>query len=69
MNILTKKELGQWIINGTQGKNDYLLVVTDTFDYSYYPVYCQENEIKELTTKYNTNMQRVMQTIALTKDL
>ena len=69
MNILPKAELGQWIINGTQGKNDYLLVVTDTFDYSYYPVYCQEDELKEQTAKFSKNMQRVMQTIALRKDL
>jgi hypothetical protein len=60
-----------WIIEGLRRGATHVIVVTDTFDYSDYPVYVQpEEDFATIRAKYNgQNMQRVMESFDLTEDL
>lgn len=48
------------IKQGKQHKDDYLMVVCDTFKYSYYPVFCSKDDLPLKKVKYSQNMQKIM---------
>ncbi len=48
MNAATLKDIKQWFQNGMQQKASWMIIATDTYDYSDYPIYCQtETEARE----------------------
>jgi hypothetical protein len=64
-----KETISNWFSNGVRGKQDYMIVVCDTFDQEDYPVYCKK---KEFWDKYKSHdgkgMQKIMEVYDLHKD-
>lgn len=59
--------MSSWIQRGKEQGSKYLLVVCDTFDYEYYPVYAANwDKMQEEYKRFNiTNMQDVTKVIEL----
>ena len=63
--MTSKKTIGRWLIQGREkGIYSHMLVLTDTFDYTDYPIYCEnrkavENEIEFANTKELTKIMEV----------
>ncbi len=66
--MTTREDIDRWIENAPKGAT-HMIVVCDTFDYEDYPVYVMPGEeVKEKEQHFNmANMQRVMETIVLSK--
>jgi hypothetical protein len=59
-----------WIKEGLKRSDTHILVVCDTFDGDYYPVYCVDlADRNKKFNDYNGNgMQRIMEVIDLSKE-
>ncbi len=71
MDLPIKDEIKCWLEDGNNSTNSHLIVVCDTFDYEYYPVYVKNDEdVKEKMGKYNSNnMQKIMEVYDYSLDL
>lgn len=66
MDITTQSEIRTWFKQGLREKASYMLVATDTFDWSDYPVYVNtKEELKEAIQK----QEKVMETYDLHADM
>jgi hypothetical protein len=65
----TKADLKRWFREGADEGATHMLVITDTFDWSDYPVYVKPGEdAREIARKYDdVNMQRIMEVYDLRK--
>lgn len=52
-----------WIENAKKNNYPYIVVMTDTFDFEDYPIYCHTKEEAEKYKFHNENMQRFNKTI------
>ena len=66
MDITTQNEIRIWFERGLQQKASYMIVATDTFDWSDYPVYVNsKEELKKEIYKH----EKVMETYDLNADM
>lgn len=66
----TQSIISELFDRGVQSKSTHMIVVCDTFDYEYYPVYVGQGEsFWDRFNHYNgQNMQRVMEVYDLSAD-
>lgn len=65
----SRKDISWWFDQGLKHKDDFLMVVCDTYDWEDYPVYAKKDKIHEEYARYNGhNMQRVMEVYDLHMD-
>jgi len=58
-----------WLNRTNRDNNDYMLIVTDTFSYEEYPVFCKSYYLVDNIEKYNnqSNMSKVQEVVKLEK--
>lgn len=61
--MLSKSTIGEWFNSGFSQSATHMIVVCDTFDYTYYPVYVTiEEDVRKKESNYqDKNMQKVME--------
>lgn len=66
----TKGDIERWLQRGKVLKATHVIIVTDTYDHSDYPVYItSEQDAREIYKQHNgPNMQRVMEVYKLDMD-
>jgi hypothetical protein len=66
----TIDDLKQWFAEGKERGATHMIVATDTFDWSDYPVYVMPGDDVgvELTKRNGQNMTKVMEVYSFTKD-
>lgn len=66
----TRSDIEGWFDNGVADKQQFMIIVCDTFDWEDYPIFC--DDAKELAEQYashnGVNMQTIMEVYDLTKD-
>jgi hypothetical protein len=56
----TREDIQGWFERGVREQHEYLLVVTDTYDWEDYPVYvARAEQVTGQLAEYSLNMQRV----------
>lgn len=57
---ISKKMISEWFQR--ELNFDYMLVICDTFDYDYFPVYCLKTELQSKINHYkNKSMAKIME--------
>ena len=65
----SKQQIGDWFENGLTNKQDFMIVVCDTYDWTDYPSYCKKDEFDLKYKQYSDqNMQQVMEVYDLSLD-
>ena len=67
--MTTKGNIRKWLEEGKKEKARWMVVKTDWFDYSDYPVFCQTKEELENATKRDNSDDRVMEVYNFGMDL
>lgn len=67
----TKEDIKRWLKSAVKNKATHMMVVTDTFDYSDYPIEVNSNQdVRDVYNKlHQRNMQKVMEVYNLSDDL
>ena len=67
----TIQDIYRWLEKANFDGCTHVIVVCDTYDHSYYPVYVTEDEdVREVEKKYQgQNMQQVMEVYSFSMDL
>ncbi len=67
--ITTKNDIGQWFEEGVENEFKYMAVIGDYYNDEDYPKFFKTyNELQE-TVKNPGNMQKIMETYDLSKDM
>ena len=62
MSAATKAIIEEWFDRGVREKEEFMIVVCDTYDHDDYPVYTsKKNYAKEYAEHNGENMQRIME--------
>lgn len=65
----TRQEIESWFSTGKGQGYGYMIVVCDTYDYTDYPVYCNESDFQENYKQIkDQSMQRIMEVYDLGMD-
>lgn len=65
----SKQCISEWFDYGIKNKQDFMIVVCDTYDWTDYPSYCNKNEFDLKYQQYNgQNMQKIMEVYDLSLD-
>ena len=64
-----RQQIKEWAEQGIAGKNKYMVILCDTFDWTDYPHFC--STLADVKRKYANpgSMQKVMESYDLQKDL
>ena len=65
----TRQQIEEWAKRGIAGKNKYMVILCDTFDWTDYPHFC--STLADVRQKYMNpgSMQKVMESYNLQEDL
>jgi len=66
--VTTREEISAWFDEGAKLGSDYMIVMTDTFDWDDYPSYYSGDNITRHVASKNFNMQKVMEVYDLRLD-
>jgi hypothetical protein len=59
----SKKQIGKWLVEAKEYGNKYIVIFSDTFDYSDYPVYFKTKEgmLEGIKIRESEKMTKVME--------
>jgi len=64
-------KIKEWLLKGMNKGAKYVIIATDTFDHSDYPIYCytRREVIEEIAKVKTAKMQKIMEVYNLLQDI
>jgi hypothetical protein len=65
----TKENIKKWIVDSSDRKMDYMIVVCDQYDYENFPVFVTSENLHKEAKRYGRDMHKVMEIYDLNGDI